>query len=125
MSQPLWAALTAVLDHTHFNPAHRRLRAVPIRPRIHSAPGSSTSSRQRAATPTRAHAGRPMKIIVLVIVSLLAATAAYAQFNGCPPGFCSGSRNFGTGGGGFSPNAGAGVAVPTGKVQMVDGASFI
>lgn len=41
---------------------------------------------------------------LIVLAFLLAATAAYAQFNGCPPGFCSGIRGFGGGGGGFSPN---------------------
>lgn len=40
-----------------------------------------------------------MKITSLVLALLLAATAAYAQFNGCPPGFCPGLNN----GGGVPP----------------------
>lgn len=60
----------------------------------------------------------------LVLLSLLAVTAAYAQFNGCPPGFCSGIRGFGGGGGGFSPNnnggGGGGCAndAPDGSVDL-------
>lgn len=73
--------------------------------------------------PIRVHGGEVKTLLVLL--SLLAVTAAYAQFNGCPPGFCTNSRGFGSNGGGFSPNAGAGVALPTGKILMTDGASFI
>jgi len=62
---------------------------------------------------------------VIVILSLLAATAAYAQFNGCPPGFCSGMRGFGGGGGGFSPNAGAVAPAASGKILLADGVSFL
>lgn len=40
-----------------------------------------------------------MKITSLVLTLLLAASAAYAQFNGCPPGFCPVQG----GGGGVAP----------------------
>jgi hypothetical protein len=53
-----------------------------------------------------------MMRIALIAVMLLAAGAAYAQFNGCGPGFCTG------GGGAVTPQ-------PTGKILLVDAASFI
>lgn len=44
-----------------------------------------------------------MKTLTLILALLLAATAAYAQFNGCPPGFCPNAIVGGSGG--FSNSA--------------------
>lgn len=56
-----------------------------------------------------------MRILAIVTVSLLlAASAAYARFNGCPPGFCPGLNS-----------SGGGVTLPTGKILLVDGTSFL
>lgn len=54
-----------------------------------------------------------MKTFIVTLALLLAATAAYARFNGCPPGFCPGLNN------------GGGIVLPTGKMLMSDGTSFI
>jgi len=62
--------------------------------------------------------------LLIVALMLFAAAAAHAQFNGCPSGFCGGGAGMGNPGGGFS-GGGAAVAQPTGKILMVDGASFI
>lgn len=52
----------------------------------------------------------------IALFSLVAASAAYGQFNGCAPGFCP---NGVFGRNGFSPPSGA-VTPPTGCVGVVD-----
>lgn len=67
-----------------------------------------------------------MKRLALAIILLLGGIyAAAAQFNGCPPGLCGSSGGFGNSGGGFGPGGSAAAPAATGKILMVDGASFI
>lgn len=58
--------------------------------------------------------------LALAAALVLVSAGAYAQFNKCGRGFCPG----GAFGPGISTSGGS-VPPPTGKIQMVDGISFI
>ena len=58
--------------------------------------------------------------IWLLILALLLSSAAYAQFNGCPAGFCSTGTGGGGGGGNFLlSDTGSALLVNTGSKFLV------
>lgn len=63
---------------------------------------------------------RIIAAICLALAVVLVAGGAFAQFNKCGHGFCPGG-SFGKG----VNTAGSSVPPPTGKILLVDGASFV